>query len=275
MPNGACLQPPSAVGRSGPRIIAAVTSPPRGSAERRRCRRFRPFFTVETSRCRSCSAGISWPCHTSLLTSGSTPARASDSALRTPIPGSWKRRSRFPTVSRSAGKAGRTSCGEPAPACCRWPSSPGGTAATGRAHRLRWSDALEGMAVELLSRGAVLDRGLFEPAYVTDLLRRGGGQPYGAERSRRIWSLLLLEIWARLFLDRAGSAPEQAPPAVHRLGDASSRAGPPGSPASARAAVRPANNSRCAFSHHLDTFELAFAGHERASPRHGQPSERQ
>lgn len=84
------------------------------------------------------------------------------------------------------------------------------------AHRLHWSDAIEGMAIELLSPGAVLDRGLFEPAYVTDLLRRGRGQPYDSERSRRIWSLLLVEIWARLFLDRAGAAPEQAPPAVHR-----------------------------------------------------------
>ncbi len=107
------------------------------------------------------------------------------------------------------------------------------------AHQLRWSDALEGMAVELLSRGAVLERGLFEPAYVTGILRRGGGQPYGAERSRRIWSLLLLESWARSFLDRKGSAPAQSLPAVHRLDDASSRAGPPGSPASARAADRP------------------------------------
>jgi asparagine synthase (glutamine-hydrolysing) len=110
------------------------------------------------------------------------------------------------------------------------------------AHALRWSDALDGMAVELLSPGAVLDRGLFEPAYVTELLRRAPGQPYGAERSRRIWSLLLTELWARAFLDRAGSAPEHPPPAVRRLEDAASRSESAASTASAqRAAGRPAS----------------------------------
>jgi hypothetical protein len=82
---------------------------------------------------------------------------------------------------------------------------------------------------------------LFEPAYVTDLLRRARGQPYGAERSRRIWSLLLIELWARSFLDRAGSAPEHALPAVRRLDDASPRPESAASAASAqRAAGRPA-----------------------------------
>jgi asparagine synthase (glutamine-hydrolysing) len=110
------------------------------------------------------------------------------------------------------------------------------------AHELRWSDALDGMAVELLSPGAVVDRELFEPAYVTQLLRRGRGQPYGPERSRRIWSLLLTEIWARSFLDRAGSAPEHAPPPVRRLEDASLRSESAASTASApHDAGRPAS----------------------------------
>jgi asparagine synthase (glutamine-hydrolysing) len=91
------------------------------------------------------------------------------------------------------------------------------------AHELRMSDALDHMAVELLSPGAVRERGLFEPAYVTDLLRRTRGHPYAAERSRRIWSLLLTELWARSFLDRTGSAPEHPLPAVRRLDDASLR----------------------------------------------------
>jgi hypothetical protein len=85
------------------------------------------------------------------------------------------------------------------------------------------SDALDHMAVELLSPGAVRERGLFEPAYVTDLLRRTRGHPYAAERSRRIWSLLLTELWARSFLDRPGSAPEHPLPAVRRLDDESLR----------------------------------------------------
>jgi asparagine synthase (glutamine-hydrolysing) len=123
------------------------------------------------------------------------------------------------------------------------PSSSGSEGRGGNrvAHELRMSDALDRMAVELLSPGAVRERGLFEPAYVTDLLRRARGQPYGAERSRRIWSLLLIELWARSFLDRAGSAPEHALPAVRRLDDASPRPESAASAASAqRAAGRPA-----------------------------------
>ena len=108
-------------------------------------------------------------------------------------------------------------------------------------HELRMSDALDRLAVELLSPGAVRDRGLFEPAYVTGLLRRTRGHPYGAERSRRIWSLLLTEIWARSFLDRTGSAPEHSLPAVRRLDDALSRPEAGANAASARStAGRPA-----------------------------------
>jgi hypothetical protein len=107
-------------------------------------------------------------------------------------------------------------------------------------YELRLSDALDRMAVELLSPGAVRERGLFEPDYVSDLLRRARGQPYGAERSRRIWSLLLTELWARSFLDRAGSAPQQALPAVRRLDDAPSR---PESAAS-EATAQPAGGRR-------------------------------
>ncbi len=91
------------------------------------------------------------------------------------------------------------------------------------AHELRMSDALDRMAVELLSPGAVRERGFFEPGYVTGLLRRKRGQPYEAERSRRIWSLLLMETWARSFLDQAGAAPEHPLPAVRRLEDVASR----------------------------------------------------
>jgi asparagine synthase (glutamine-hydrolysing) len=109
------------------------------------------------------------------------------------------------------------------------------------AHELRMSDALDRLAVELLSPGAVRDRGLFEPAYVTTLLHRARGHPYGAERSRRIWSLLLTEIWARSFLDRTGSAPEHSLPAVRRLDDGLSRPDSAASTASAGStAGRPA-----------------------------------
>lgn len=110
------------------------------------------------------------------------------------------------------------------------------------AHELRRSDALDTMAVDLLSPRAVLDRGLFEPGYVFELFRRPRGQPYGAERLRRIWSLLLTELWARTFLDRPGSAPELALPPVRRLSGATFRADSAADAASGKqAAGRPAS----------------------------------
>jgi len=84
-------------------------------------------------------------------------------------------------------------------------------------HQIRMSDALDRMAVELLSPGSVRERGFFEPAYLAALLRRSRGQPYGEERARRIWSLLLVEIWAREFLDRRGAPPERPAPPIRLL----------------------------------------------------------
>jgi len=85
--------------------------------------------------------------------------------------------------------------------------------------------------VELLSPGTIRDRGLFDPAYVAALLRRPRGQPYSEGRSRRIWSLLLTEIWARTFLDRGGSRPEQPLPPLRSLDDAAARGEPAASTA--------------------------------------------
>jgi asparagine synthase (glutamine-hydrolysing) len=94
------------------------------------------------------------------------------------------------------------------------------------AQQLRMSDALDRLAVELLSPATVRDRGFFEPAYVTSLLQRTRGRPYGEERSRRIWSLLLTELWARAFLDHGGAAPEHPLPPLRPLGDIAAPATP-------------------------------------------------
>jgi hypothetical protein len=84
-------------------------------------------------------------------------------------------------------------------------------------HQARTADALDRMAVELLSPGAVRERGFFEPAYLAALLRRLRGQPYSEERAGRIWSMLLIEIWAREFLDRRGAPPERPAPPIRLL----------------------------------------------------------
>jgi hypothetical protein len=99
------------------------------------------------------------------------------------------------------------------------PLAPGGGLTRGDrfSHQTRMADALDGMAVELLSPGAVRERGFFEPAYLAGLLRRSRGQPYGEERARRIWSLLLIETWARGFLDRRGAPPDRPAPPIRLL----------------------------------------------------------
>jgi hypothetical protein len=64
------------------------------------------------------------------------------------------------------------------------------------------------MADELLSQHAVEARGLFQPSYVAALRRRAAGKPYAQERAYRLWSLLLMEMWSRMYLDRRGAPPE-------------------------------------------------------------------
>jgi asparagine synthase (glutamine-hydrolysing) len=73
-------------------------------------------------------------------------------------------------------------------------------------HDLALCDVLDAMADELLAPGAVAARGLFEPSYIAALRKRQFGEPYGRERIYRLWSLLLTELWSRLYLDRRGAA---------------------------------------------------------------------
>lgn len=81
-------------------------------------------------------------------------------------------------------------------------------------HDTELGDVLERMADELLEPRAVRERGLFEPGYVDALRRRRPGKPYSQERAYRLWSLLLAEIWSRIYLDRRGATPAGALPAV-------------------------------------------------------------
>jgi asparagine synthase (glutamine-hydrolysing) len=76
-------------------------------------------------------------------------------------------------------------------------------------HDTEMSEVLDRMADELLSQDAVKARGLFQPSYVADLRRRAPGKPYAQERAYRLWSLLLMEMWARMYLDRRGAPPER------------------------------------------------------------------
>jgi asparagine synthase (glutamine-hydrolysing) len=84
-------------------------------------------------------------------------------------------------------------------------------------HDLQFSAILDRLADELLSPAAVGERGLFQPSYVSALRRRPAEKPYSQERAYRLWSLLLSEIWSRLYLDGRGAPPSTALGPLHRL----------------------------------------------------------
>jgi asparagine synthase (glutamine-hydrolysing) len=78
-------------------------------------------------------------------------------------------------------------------------------------HDLQLSSVLDHLADELLPDAQVAARGLFEPAYVAALRARPEGKPYSQERVYRLWSLLLTEMWSRIYLDNRGLPPLQPP----------------------------------------------------------------
>jgi asparagine synthase (glutamine-hydrolysing) len=86
-------------------------------------------------------------------------------------------------------------------------------------HDTHMSEVLDGLADELLPAAAITERGLFDPGYVATLRRRERGKPYSQERTYRLWSLLLAEIWARTFLDRRGTAPDRALSPIRRIAE--------------------------------------------------------
>jgi asparagine synthase (glutamine-hydrolysing) len=67
------------------------------------------------------------------------------------------------------------------------------------------SEVLAFLADDLLSPAAVRSRGLFTVEHVDRVRRRRAGRPYSAPQVHRLWSLLLVELWARLFLDGRGA----------------------------------------------------------------------
>jgi asparagine synthase (glutamine-hydrolysing) len=62
---------------------------------------------------------------------------------------------------------------------------------------------------ELLSEPAVRARGLFQHAYIAQLAR-GQDEPFETRRRRigeKLWALIMLEQWLRIFIDRRGAMP--------------------------------------------------------------------
>jgi asparagine synthase (glutamine-hydrolysing) len=84
-------------------------------------------------------------------------------------------------------------------------------------HNLQLSAVLDGMADDLLAPGTVRERGLFEPSYIAALRARPGDKPYSQERGYRLWSLLLTEMWSRMYLDARGAPPARPLAPVRHL----------------------------------------------------------
>jgi len=68
-------------------------------------------------------------------------------------------------------------------------------------------DVLDRLADDLLAPQVVRSRQLFDPAEVDRARRRPSSGIYGTDQFYRLWTLLLTELWARLFLDGRGARP--------------------------------------------------------------------
>lgn len=72
-------------------------------------------------------------------------------------------------------------------------------------HDIGFTRALEQLVAEFVEGNSFESHGLFERSYVQNLLRRTPRQPYSTQRAYRIWSIVMTQIWCRLFLERRGA----------------------------------------------------------------------
>jgi asparagine synthase (glutamine-hydrolysing) len=77
-------------------------------------------------------------------------------------------------------------------------------------HDLHLSRVLDELADRYLPAHAVADRGMFDPDYIARLRSRPADKPYSQERVYRLWSLILIEMWSRMYLDARGAPPSPA-----------------------------------------------------------------
>ncbi len=70
----------------------------------------------------------------------------------------------------------------------------------------RLSDALESLSETYLNASSVKQRGFFSSEEIDTLRRRSPGKAYGSNTAMRLWSAIMTEIWAQIYLDRRGEA---------------------------------------------------------------------
>jgi asparagine synthase (glutamine-hydrolysing) len=69
---------------------------------------------------------------------------------------------------------------------------------------LAFCDCLENIANHILSDNVVKERGFFESKYVSRLKFRPRKGLYAMEEFYNLWSLILIEMWCRIFIDNRG-----------------------------------------------------------------------
>jgi len=74
-------------------------------------------------------------------------------------------------------------------------------------HDSSFSDVLENLANQILSKERIEKRGWFSNAEIRNLIKRDNDKSYSSEGAMRIWTAILTEIWAMTFLDGKGQAP--------------------------------------------------------------------
>jgi asparagine synthase (glutamine-hydrolysing) len=71
-------------------------------------------------------------------------------------------------------------------------------------HSGEFCDVLQGLIEQFLSENAINRRNLFDSAYVKSVIKRKKNGLFTTEQIYRIWSMLLVEIWARIYIDARG-----------------------------------------------------------------------
>jgi len=77
---------------------------------------------------------------------------------------------------------------------------------------LSFSDTIDLLADQVLTRNSVEKRGFFEFNELSKMRQRRPGRPYSSEGAMRIWTAILTEMWAQEFLDLRGERPTQINP---------------------------------------------------------------
>lgn len=69
---------------------------------------------------------------------------------------------------------------------------------------ISFCDCLESIANELLTSITVKERGLFDTSFINKIKYRRRNKLYTMEEFYNLWSLILIEMWCRIFLDNRG-----------------------------------------------------------------------